>query len=158
MLSFSRRAPLRLVPHARCLFSSEPPGETPVIDPCLYKTLGVEKDSNQKDIKAAYLQKARDFHPDKRPECLEYFTHVTKAYETLSNEHKRAVYDDEQISDEDFFSVKVAGVKVNMLSAMLAVSTVGISYFLYHRMAQKQKEGACPVDHKQRQEMIASRK
>ena len=53
------------------------------------------KDANQEDIKAAYLSKAREFHPDKRPDCLEFFTHVTKAYETLGDEHKRAIYDDE---------------------------------------------------------------
>ena len=56
-------------------------------------------------MKQAYLQRARDFHPDRRPDCLEYFTHCTKAYEVLYDDHKRAIYDDERISDADFFSV-----------------------------------------------------
>ena len=55
-------------------------------------------------MRVAYLAKAREFHPDKRPECLDFFTHVTRAYETLSDEHKRAVYDDESIPDEDYFT------------------------------------------------------
>jgi len=41
------------------------------------------------------LQKARDYHPDRRPDCLEYFTHVTRAYEVLSDPHKRANYDED---------------------------------------------------------------
>ena len=81
------------------------PAEAPKVESCLYKTLGVQADANNQDIREAYLQKAREFHPDRRPECLEYFTHVTKAYETLSDTQKRAVYDDEQISDADYFSV-----------------------------------------------------
>ncbi len=76
-------------------------------------TLGVPKEATKADIKASYLAKAREFHPDRRPDCdetLRYFTHVTKAYETLSDDQKRAVYDDESIPDEEYFSVKIGGV------------------------------------------------
>ena len=79
--------------------------EVPEIKSCLYETLNVSKDANQEDIRTAYLSKAREFHPDKRPDCLEFFTHVTKAYETLSDEHKRAIYDDESIPDEEYFTL-----------------------------------------------------
>ena len=77
----------------------------PVIQECFYATLGVAKDANRKDIREAYLSKAREFHPDKRPECLEYFTHVTKAYDTLYDDHRRAVYDDECIPDDEYFTL-----------------------------------------------------
>ena len=80
--------------------------EVPEIEKCYYKTLGVEKNVNQHEIRQAYLAIAREFHPDKvgdNDEALAYFTHVSKAYETLYDEHKRAIYDDESISDEDFF-------------------------------------------------------
>ena len=70
-------------------------------------------------MRAAYLSKAREFHPDKRPECLEFFTHVTKAYETLSDEHKRAIYDDESIPDEEFFTLKVGSLKINMFTIFM---------------------------------------
>ena len=79
----------------------------PEIKACLYETLGVPKDAGPQDIKVAYLSKAREYHPDKRPECLEYFTHVTNAYDTLADPHKRAIYDDESIPDEDYFTVYV---------------------------------------------------
>ena len=71
------------------------------------------KDASKADIKAAYLAKAREFHPDRRPDCdetLQYFTHVTKAYETLGDDHRRAVYDDESIPDEEYFAIKIGGV------------------------------------------------
>ena len=35
----------------------------------------------------------------------EYFTHVTKAYETLSDDQKRAIYDEESVTDEEFFTI-----------------------------------------------------
>lgn len=116
--------------------------------------MGVDKDANKKDIKVAYLQKARDFHPDRRPECLEFFTHVTKAYEILHDDHKRAVYDDEQITDDDFFSVEIGGVKVNLIVVMVSTACAGVGYYLYASQSQTKKEGACPIDHKARQEMV----
>ena len=82
-------------------------GVAPVIKDCYYETLGIGKEANSKDVREAYLSKAREYHPDKRPECLGYFTHVTKAYETLSDEHKRAVYDDDCIPDDEYFTLQV---------------------------------------------------
>ena len=76
-------------------FSSTPENNIPEINPCLYTTLNVEKECNKAEIRTAYLNLAREFHPDKNPEALDYFTHATKAYETLHDTHKRAAYDDE---------------------------------------------------------------
>ena len=91
----------------------------PKIEKCLYRTLEVRKDANLQEIKEAYLKKARMFHPDKNPEALEYFTHVTKAYETLGDDHKRAIYDEESITDEEFFTFKIGPVKVNMFTVFM---------------------------------------
>ena len=57
----------------------------PDITSCWYTTLGVKEDANQVEVREAFLQKARDYHPDRRPDCLEYFTHCTRAYEILSD-------------------------------------------------------------------------
>ena len=103
----------------------------PPIKPCLYETLGVDKQANKEDVRAAYLAKAREFHPDRRPECLAYFTHVTKAYETLSDEHKRAVYDDESIPDEEFFTLQIGQTKVNLFTVLMGVSMLAMSYVAY---------------------------
>ena len=42
---------------------------------------------------------AKEFHPDKNPESLAYFTEVSKAYETLYDDHKRAIYDEDSLTD-----------------------------------------------------------
>ena len=103
----------------------------PEIKACYYETLGVGKDANKEEVRAAFLSKAREFHPDKRPECLAYFTHVTKAYETLYDEHKRAIYDDESIPDEEYFTLQLGQYKVNLFTVAMAVSMVGMSYVAY---------------------------
>ena len=80
---------------ARRTFSEGNNRGVPEIDPCLYKTLNVPQEANKDEIRKAYLNLAREFHPDKKPEALAFFTHATKAYETLHDEHKRAAYDDD---------------------------------------------------------------
>ncbi|WKX99669.1 hypothetical protein Q1695_014498 [Nippostrongylus brasiliensis] len=60
-----------------------------------YKTLGVKKDASAKDIKKAYFQLAKKYHPDvnKTKEAQEKFQEISEAYEVLSDENKRQEYD-----------------------------------------------------------------
>jgi len=60
-----------------------------------YDILGVAKDATQAEIKSAFRKKARELHPDvnKAPDAEEKFKELGKAYETLSNEEKRSLYD-----------------------------------------------------------------
>ncbi len=129
-------------------FGSEGKQNKPEANSCLYKTLGVKEDANTIEVREAYLQKAREFHPDRRPDCLEYFTHVTRAYEVLSDPQKRAIYDEEQVSDEDYFKVKIGPVKVNLLGVMMSTSLVAIGYYGYLKLNGKNDEDKCPVNHK----------
>lgn len=59
----------------------------------LYDTLGVSKRASTNDIKRAYKKLARVHHPDKGGNA-EKFKEITKAHEILSNEKKRADYDE----------------------------------------------------------------
>ncbi|KAG6669503.1 chaperone protein DnaJ isoform X1 [Carya illinoinensis] len=60
-----------------------------------YATLGVPKSATGKEIKAAYRKLARQYHPDvnKDPGALEKFKEISAAYEVLSDDKKRALYD-----------------------------------------------------------------
>ncbi|KAI3815000.1 hypothetical protein L1987_14650 [Smallanthus sonchifolius] len=60
-----------------------------------YSTLGVPKSATSKDIKAAYRKLARQYHPDvnKEPGATEKFKEISAAYEVLSDDQKRAIYD-----------------------------------------------------------------
>ncbi|MCH5461269.1 molecular chaperone DnaJ [Lactobacillus sp. LC28-10] len=60
-----------------------------------YEVLGVSKDASQAEIKKAYRQLSKKYHPDinKAPGAEEKFKEITEAYEVLSDEQKRANYD-----------------------------------------------------------------
>lgn len=60
-----------------------------------YEVLGVARDADQRTIKRAFLKLARTLHPDvnKEPDAEARFKEVNEAYSVLSDERKRANYD-----------------------------------------------------------------
>jgi len=61
-----------------------------------YKTLGVDKNASDKDIKNAYRKLARKYHPDLNPndaEANKKFQQLNEANEVLSDADKRKKYD-----------------------------------------------------------------
>ena len=61
-----------------------------------YKILGVDKNKPQKEVKRAYLKRAKQFHPDLHPDdpkAKAKFQALTEAYDVIGDPEKRAKYD-----------------------------------------------------------------
>lgn len=60
-----------------------------------YTILGLSKDATQEQIKKAYRQKAKEFHPDinKAPDAQDRMKEVNVAYDVLSDPQKKQQYD-----------------------------------------------------------------
>ncbi|XP_060205407.1 uncharacterized protein LOC132633180 isoform X2 [Lycium barbarum] len=61
----------------------------------LYSVLNVSRNATLKEIKASYRKLARKYHPDmnKGPGAEEKFKEISAAYEVLSDDEKRSLYD-----------------------------------------------------------------
>ncbi|KXS11886.1 heat shock protein DnaJ family protein [Gonapodya prolifera JEL478] len=62
-----------------------------------YGILGVSRDAQNRQIRKAYKELSRKWHPDKNPDKKEEaqakFVEISEAYEVLSDEEKRRIYD-----------------------------------------------------------------
>lgn len=86
----------------------------------LYETLGVSKNASADEIKKAYRRLARQYHPDinKEKGAEEKFKEINAAYEILSDEKKRAQYNqygDSMFGGQSFhdFSRNAGGVNLD---------------------------------------------
>lgn len=79
-----------------------------------YKILGVQKDIPQKDVKRAFLKRAKQFHPDLHPDdpkAKAKFQALNEAYDVIGDADKRAKYDQygQQWKQADAYSQQGGG-------------------------------------------------
>lgn len=91
-----------------------------VKDTNLYDVLGVPPEATDVAIKKAYYLQAKRCHPDRHPddpEATEKFQKLGEAYQVLSNEHTRLLYDANGMEglDENNFETMEAGQLFDML-------------------------------------------
>ncbi|GGL62128.1 molecular chaperone DnaJ [Halocalculus aciditolerans] len=74
-----------------------------------YDALGVSKDADESEIKTAYREKVKQYHPDvsDEPDAEEQFKKIQKAKEVLTDEEKRQAYD--QLGHERFEQAEKRG-------------------------------------------------
>ena len=61
-----------------------------------YKVLGIDKSATKQEMKSAYRKLAKKYHPDTNkgdPQAEQKFKEITEAYNVLSDEEKRKLYD-----------------------------------------------------------------
>lgn len=80
-----------------------------------YKILGISKEASQEEIKKAFRQLARKYHPDVNPgnkEAEEKFKEINEAFQVLSNPEKKQQYDKygrSAFSQEDLMGFRSQG-------------------------------------------------
>ncbi|XP_057651813.1 dnaJ homolog subfamily C member 16 isoform X1 [Diorhabda carinulata] len=70
-----------------------------------YQILGVRNTASQSEIRKAYKQLVKEWHPDKSndPNAEEKFVEIKQSYEILSDPDRRKRYDIHGITEDDFY-------------------------------------------------------
>jgi hypothetical protein len=75
-----------------------------------YDLMDVDEDASQDEIKAAFREKVREYHPDLNDDhrAQAQFTALKKAYDTLGNSSERNSYD--RMGHEDYVAKRIKGL------------------------------------------------
>jgi len=84
-----------------------------------YQNLGLSPTASPDEIKQAYRAKAKDLHPDKGGDPVE-FASVAKAYEVLGNPQKKLLYDTAGVNQRPPLEVEVQNILMELFNQALS--------------------------------------
>lgn len=101
-----------------------------------YEILEVDKSASQEQIKKAYQKLARKVHPDKNqaPAATQAFTRLQKAYECLTDENRKAHYDEFEEDNESNFNPEFSFSRENIqviVAGVLFNSIISPNHFVH---------------------------
>ena len=87
---------------------------------CYYDVLGVEKTATLNQIKKAYRTLVHEHHPDKNEgNQTEQFDLIQKAYEVLSDETAREIYDVHGVDKADARMAQLIGLTCTLIAGLI---------------------------------------
>ncbi len=110
-----------------------------------YKILGVSFDANLKEIKKSYREKAKYWHPDKGmiEDAENKFKLLSEAYENLSDEILRALYDLSSISSINHIQAEICDKCLNEQNNSLYINIKTNIGFVFYQKRKNTEEILC---------------
>lgn len=116
----------------------------------LYRRLGLTKGASDDEIRKAYRNLVKQYHPDTatntdKAKATEDFQHLKDAYETLSNSSSRKFYDMTG-STKETFTARGRTVRINIDRRLLYALGVGCGFAMWYVLRRaKEQTGVSQV-------------
>lgn len=114
----------------------------------LYELLGIDRNAEQGEVKRAYRQLAKKYHPDTSdsPNSAYSFQQIQQAYEVLSDPRKRRLYDQRLVWRENR-ARRQAYASTHAQQAAKAQHMARQRAAYYARMQREQMQAETQMDH-----------
>ncbi len=108
--------------------------------PSYYTVLEIDDTATPEQIKSAYLNLAKQLHPDTEQGDNQRFQEVKKAYEVLSDKKKKEEYDDSLLTDDEYYRLFGLDLRYIFVFSLMLMSMKSIR-------DRNASQGKCPINH-----------